>query len=185
MASVPELAHGMPVMQRMEMPPFIENVFAAPDRFHSIAAMMGLDQPTDDDDDTDDNGDTDEGTGTDNETADGQSAAKKSRKESDGAENHVAVDNNGVDGDSAIDDLSNHPNNNRDVLPDLPQPKPVAERRPGEFTAQEHIFLAWAKTMSTFTAKRQATIKMKINKIMSEAEFEDLDDEFFAGKKLE
>lgn len=181
-AAAPELTLRPSILEQvhLEMPPLIR--YVAPTTPQNIATMMGLDQPTDDD--TDDNDDMDEGMDMDNETADGQSTAKRSRKEDTfgGTENNNAEDNNGEDGDSAIVGQSKQPNNsNRDVLPDLPQPKPMTKRRPGQFTAQEHTFLAWAKTMSTFTAKRQATIKMKINKIMSEAEFEDLDDEFFAG----
>jgi len=111
----------------------------------------------------------------------GPSSAKKRRKESSkdsekGNEDCTAE----ADGDTSCTG-DDEDDGKSDVLPDLPQPKPVVKTGPSDFSAQEHIFLAWAKTMSTFTAKRQATIKMQINKIMSEAEFEDLDDEFFAG----
>jgi len=125
--------------------------------FRTMATMMGLDRPSDDDDDgetTDE--DTDDGTGPDGGS---RPAAKRARRPNGG-------------GAAA----------GGDVLPDLPRAaEPSADRRTTDFTVQEHTFLAWAKTMSTFKAKRQAKIKMKINKIMSEAEFEDLDDEFFAG----
>lgn len=144
----------------------------ADDAFRAIASMMGLDQPSDGDDDTDSDDSVADGglVDTDGET-EGWPAAKKNRRE---VKSDVAA--GGREGDDV-----RHEDGRDDALPDLPQPEPEVERGPSGFTAQEHTFLAWAKTMSTFTAKRQATVEMKINEIMSEAEFEDLDDEFFAG----
>jgi len=144
------------------------------------------DEEDDDEEDDDDESAEDDEIATDEEAGstvdDGPSSAKKIRRQDQSGEDSDKGDkdctgaggNTSHTGDDEADGQS-------DVLPDLPQPKPVIKRGPSDFSAQEHIFLAWAKTMSTFTAKRQATIKMQINKIMSEAEFEDLDDEFFAG----
>lgn len=184
-----QFAHGMTSMQHVQLPTLVENVYMAAaastitngdenvdNAFRNIASMMGLDQPSDGGNDTDSDESVDvadEGDDTEGETG-GQPAAKKSRKEE---EYHVAKEHEGEDVTYNADQYENDKN----VLPDLPQPKSLAEKGPSDFTAQEHIFLAWAKTMSTFTAKRQAAVKMQINKIMSEAEFEDLDDEFFAG----
>lgn len=139
----------------------------------------------DDEDDDDDDNAADDEIATDEEGVstvnDGPSSAKKRREQSseDGGKDN---DKGSIeaDGDTSCAE-DNKDDDQSDVLPDLPQPKPDVKREPLDFSAEEHIFLAWAKTMSTFTAKRQATIKMQINKIMSEAEFEDLDDEFFAG----
>lgn len=148
--------------------------------------------PDDDEDNDDDEEDDDDESGADDEIAtdeeavstvdDGPSSAKKIRLQDQSGENSDKIDKGctGADGDTShVGD--DEEDGRSDALPDLPQPKPAIKRGPSDFSAQEHIFLAWAKTMSTFTAKRQATIKMQINKIMSEAEFEDLDDEFFAG----
>jgi len=148
--------------------------------------------PDDDEDNDDDEEDDDDESAADDEIAtdeeavstvdDGPSSAKKIKLQDQSGEDSDKIDKGctGADGDTSHmgDDEED---GQSDALPDLPQPKPVIKRGPSDFSAQEHIFLAWAKTMSTFTAKRQATIKMQINKIMSEAEFEDLDDEFFAG----
>jgi len=143
------------------------------------------DEDEDDNDDDDDNAADDE-IATDDEAVatvdDGPSTSKKRRREEQSSKNGNKSDKGGT---GAVGDKSRKGDDENDgqtdVLPDLPQPKPAVKSGPSDFSPQEHIFLAWAKTMSTFTAKRQATIKMQINKIMSEAEFEDLDDEFFAG----
>lgn len=143
----------------------------SPYMLNNIVAMLGLDQESRDGGSS--SSSMDDGVGDDIEDADGgaratdgRTAAKKRRRR---GQQLGRREPGGA-------------------LPDLPeppaQPKPLAERGPAEFTAQEHMFLAWAKTTSTFTAKRQATVKMKINRIVSEAEFEDLDDEFFAGRML-
>lgn len=173
--------------QRMGMPAsFVENVVfmaaaAGGDNRHvnspymlqNIVTMLGLDQPSS-------SGGTD--SGADSDETDDERTDDEARPTTDGS------DELPTDGDGRSAAKRRRRQEGRapgDVLPDLPeppQPKPLAERGPADFTAQEHMFLAWAKTMSTFTAKRQATVKMKINKILSEAEFEDLDDEFFAGK---
>lgn len=170
-----------------------------PNVFRQIATMMGLDQRSDEGSTTTttDN-ETDEDEGTDRDAAAvttvngcSQPATKRTRRTSDTTAPGV---NNRDEGDAErpadsgnIDAATDSglQRNRADVLPDLPRrSEPLVDRagRLTDFTVQEHTFLAWAKTMSTFTAKRQAKIKMKINKIMSEAEFEDLDDEFFAGK---
>jgi len=140
----------------------------------------------DDDEEDDDDDSADDEVATDEEAMstvdDGPSTIKKRRRQDESDENRGKNDK-GVtddDGDASLAE-DDDDNGQSDVLPDLPQPKPEIKSGPADFSAQEHIFLAWAKTMSTFTAKRQAIIKMQINKIMSEAEFEDLDDEFFAG----
>ncbi|XP_060844187.1 uncharacterized protein LOC132924102 [Rhopalosiphum padi] len=148
------------------------------------------DDTEDDDDDTDDD-DDDGDDAVDDEVAtnegavdtgdDGPSSSKKRRRQ-DQSDEDSDKGRKRVGGDTSR--TGNDERDGReDVLPDLPQPKPAVKRGPSDFSAQEHIFLAWAKTMSTFTPKRQATIKMQINKIMSEAEFEDLDDEFFAATR--
>jgi len=146
------------------------------------------DEDEDEDEDDDDNAADDDIT-TDEEGVltvdDGPSSAKKRREQSSEDSNKDNDKDNDKGSIEANGDTSctgdNEDDDQPDVLPDLPQPKPEVKRGPLDFSAQEHTFLAWAKTMSTFTARRQATIKMQINKIMSEAEFEDLDDEFFAG----
>lgn len=186
-----------PTHHRVQLPSYIENLIISTvhnqiqmsterqdvSAFQNIAAIMGIDQFQSDRDDTSDTdlseSVTDEEIVTDDKGADGSPPQPKKIKIDHGQsgstdhEGGIPVDNpdTNIDGNDVDDD----------ILPDLPQPKSPLNRKPWEFTAQEHIFLAWAKTMSTFTAKRQATIKMKINKIMSEAEFEDLDDEFFGG----
>lgn len=160
------------------------------------------DDDDDNDDDNDNDGDKDNDDDKDNDVDDttndkiatsevatrddGPSSAKKRRHEDQsGSDKNVDESDkvctkvNGNTSHTGDDEYESQ----TDVLPDLPQPKPVIKKGPLDFTAQEHTFLGWAKTMSTFTAKRQATVKMQINKIMSEAEFEDLDDEFFAAKK--
>lgn len=162
--------------------------------FKKFIITTGQFPDTDDDDDNDDDSNDDDTTDDKIATSeavvatrdDGPSSAKKRRQEDQsGSDKNVDKSdkvwtkvngNTSHSGDNEYDGQT-------DVLPDLPQPKPVIKKGPLDFTAQEHTFLAWAKTMSTFTAKRQATVKMQINKIMSEAEFEDLDDEFFAAKK--
>lgn len=163
--------------------------------FKDYVISTGQFPDTDDDDenydDSDDDDTTDDKIATSEEVVatrdDGPSSPKKRRQE-DQSEPDKNVDESDkvctkVNGNTshAVDDEYD---NQTDVLPNLPQPKPVINKGPLDYTAQEHTFLAWAKTMSTFTAKRQATVKMQINKIMSEAEFEDLDDEFFAGNLL-
>lgn len=166
-------------------------------RMITIGRFPGDDEDNDDDEEDDEEEDEeeeeedDEEEDDDDETAtdeeamstvdDGPSRIKKRRRQDESGEDHKSDKGcTGDDGDTSLTE-DDDDNGQPDVLPDLPQPKPVIKRGPSDFSAQEHIFLAWAKTMSTFTAKRQATIKMQINKIMSEAEFEDLDDEFFAG----
>lgn len=138
-----------------------------------IVSMMGLDQPSDNEDmDTDENNDTDDEIDTDEESNYEKSNAEKINQE----ESFENTDYN-------ITEQKNNYNtnkNDKNVLPDLPQPEAVVKGS-SDFTSQELTFLAWAKTMSTFTVKRQATVKTKISEIMSEAEFEDLDDEFFGG----
>lgn len=191
-----------PIQQRVQLPPYIENLIISTvsnqiqlsdenrqdlSAFHTIASIMGLDQPqSNGDDDTDSDiselvTDEEMNLGQKNDadvTSEDGLPPQPKRIKRDGPS--VSADHND-DGTVDKPDDDTEQNVGTDVLPDIPQPKPQPIRTPWEFTAQEHIFLAWAKTMSTFTAKRQATIKMKINKIMSEAEFEDLDDEFFAG----
>jgi len=156
-------------------------------RMITIGRFPDNDEDNDDDEeDDDDESAADDEIATDEEAVstvnDGPPSAKKIRRQDKSGEDS----DKGDKGCTEADGGTSHTGDDRDdghsdVLPDLPQPKPVIKRGPSDFSAQEHIFLAWAKTMSTFTAKRQATIKMQINKIMSEAEFEDLDDEFFAG----
>lgn len=140
----------------------------------------------DDDDDNDDDNSADDEIATDEEEVSpedaGPSGVKKRRMESSEGSEKGDEGNTEADGDTSCTG-DDEDDGQSDVLPDLPQPKPDVKKGPADFSAQEHIFLAWAKTMSTFTAKRQATIKMQINKIMSEAEFEDLDDEFFAANR--
>lgn len=188
----PELPRGTPPINRIQIPAFMENVLMTAigseinvgnnqSIIQNIVSMMGLDQPSGDEDmDTDENNDTDDEIETDEEAGDGQSIAKKSKQEESSEKTESNTEEHNFKENSSTDNGESNKKNESDVLPDLPQPK-LEVKRSSDFTAQEHIFLAWAKTMSTFTAKRQATIKMKINKIMSEAEFEDLDDEFFAG----
>lgn len=185
--AVPEYAHSTPIIQRIEMPAFMENIFVTsadrnvghgPPVFRNIATMLGLDRHHSEQDvDEDENNVTDGETDVDEDEDAGERtfAAKRRRLEE--------QPDGGADKNSDVpDDCPEYGADTGHVLPDLPQQKLIAERGHTDFTAQEHTFLAWAKTMSTFTAKRQATIKMQINKIMTEAEFEDLDDEFFAGK---
>ncbi|XP_060856958.1 uncharacterized protein LOC132934647 [Metopolophium dirhodum] len=158
-------------------------------RMITIGRFPGDDEENvDDEEDEDDESAEDDEIATDEEAEstvdDGPSSAKKIRRQEQSGENSDKGDKGctGADGDTSHTG-DDEDDGQSDVLPDLPQPKPVIKRGPSDFSAQEHIFLAWAKTMSTFTAKRQATIKMQINKIMSEAEFEDLDDEFFAANR--
>jgi len=157
------------------------------ERFPIDNVNIDGDDENDDDDGEDDEDDDDNDNASDDEIStddegvstvdDGPSSAKKRREQS---SEDSDKDDKGTESDTSCTG-DNGDDDRSDVLPDLPQPKPEVKRGPLDFSAQEHIFLAWAKTMSTFTAKRQATVKMQINKIMSEAEFEDLDDEFFAG----
>lgn len=168
--------------------------------FQSIALMMGLGRDSEQDPYADNNTDADqesdqesdwetvamdqsetsagEGSSTDEdgeETETKQPAAKKSKR--------MKKTEVNVNDEDDVDTVDGSPEeDSRDVLPDLPQPHDTPERDGSNFTAQEHLFLAWAKTMSTFTPRRQATVKLKIHKIMSEAELEDLDDEFFGSK---
>lgn len=190
--AIPEFANRTPVVQRIEMPTFMEHIFMTganrnmqsngPPVFRNIATMLRLDRHSEGEEeeevDSDENNVTDgkiDKNDEDDNAGERNSAAKRSRLE----EKPNSADQNS--NDNMMNDCREYSVDTGRILPDLPQQKPLAERGHTDFTAQEHTFLAWAKTMSTFTAKRQATIKMQINKIMTEAEFEDLDDEFFAG----
>lgn len=180
---------SMPFIGNMSMPSTSYGNYP----FQSIALMMGLSREAEEDFYAENNMDTDQDSNTDEEPiTDGESSTDDVNEENKAEQPAAKIRRLEEKEVNTRNDDTNSMNNNSEessnkhktnVLPDLPQPNKTAitERNLMNFTAQEHMFLAWAKTLSTFTPKRQALVKLKINKIISEAEMEDLDDEFFAG----
>lgn len=144
-----------------------------------IISMLGLDYQSDDEEmDTDDN-DADDEIETDEE-ANNEEPNPEQINQQKSFENAECKNTEQQENCITDKDFETNPKNDTDVLPDLSSPE-VEVTGPLGFTAHELQFLHWGKKMSTFTAKRQAKVKTKISEIMSEAEFEDLDEEFFAG----